>query len=435
MNAHSLLLGPVVLLLGCGEPAPLPASNAEPSTPAVVACADETQSSTDFYLPPEPLPEGLPGTLLRCETVNTPLSALARSRRMMYLSTDMHGQPIAVTGMVLEPLLPWQGSGERPLIGFTVGTQGQGDQCAPSRLLVEGLHYQPLLDLFAEYELPFLLDFLGQGMAVVLTDYEGLGTPSMHTYLNPVAEAHANLDAVRASRQMADSRIPSAGPIAFAGFSQGGGAAAGTAEALDRYAPELDVVGVYAGAPPRTIPSLFRHLDGDSFAGVMGYFLNGLAAAFPELQATLDAELNAAGQDLRAQTAEQCALETIALYGYQPSTAYTRSGQSIPDWLDSDPALELAVQAFALGNTAPSVPVLLGGSEVDDVVPVAEVRALAADWCAQGATVELLDLPLPAIPLGTGAGHFVDAAALYILRVRAWLQERFEGAPPSSTCP
>ena len=36
---------------------------------------------------------------------------------------------------------------------------------------------------------------VARGFAVVMTDYEGLGTPGVHTYVNRVAEADAMLDA------------------------------------------------------------------------------------------------------------------------------------------------------------------------------------------------------------------------------------------------
>ena len=40
---------------------------------------------------------------------------------------------MAVTGTYFEPYNDWPGQGPRPLIVYGPGTQGQGDQCAPSR--------------------------------------------------------------------------------------------------------------------------------------------------------------------------------------------------------------------------------------------------------------------------------------------------------------
>ncbi len=54
--------------------------------------------------------------------------------------------------------------------------------------------------------------------------------------------------------------------MAFWGYSQGGGAAASAAELASSYAPDLNVVGTYAGAPPadldRTVPLRRRQRAG-----------------------------------------------------------------------------------------------------------------------------------------------------------------------------
>ena len=55
-----------------------------------------------------------------------------------------------------------------------------------------------------EYEMSTADALLSRGYAVVMPDYEGLGTPGVHTYVNRLAEAHAVLDAARA-RQLWDA--------------------------------------------------------------------------------------------------------------------------------------------------------------------------------------------------------------------------------------
>ena len=70
----------------------------------------------------------------------------------MYRSTDAQGNPDAVTGTYFEPDVPWPGNGPRPLIVYGPGTQGQGDQCAPSRLFNQGIHFSQYLDIAFNYE-------------------------------------------------------------------------------------------------------------------------------------------------------------------------------------------------------------------------------------------------------------------------------------------
>src|SRR5262245_51897824 len=71
--------------------------------PAVVA---EEYTGDDFYAPPDPLPDGDHGTLLRYQPVEGYDVDGATAWRVMYLSESVAGDPIAVTGSVLVPTGP-----------------------------------------------------------------------------------------------------------------------------------------------------------------------------------------------------------------------------------------------------------------------------------------------------------------------------------------
>ena len=75
------------------------------------------------------------------------------------------------------------------------GTTGVTDECAPSL-------YPNLLGAIG-----IVAPFLELGMVVTVTDYEGLGTPGAHPYLDPDAAAYNVVDAVRAARNL----VPAAG--------------------------------------------------------------------------------------------------------------------------------------------------------------------------------------------------------------------------------
>ncbi|MGH3359499.1 MAG: lipase family protein, partial [Nocardioidaceae bacterium] len=226
-----------------------------------VAPAASIAATDDFYDTPATLPDG-DGDVIRDEPSTFYLDpaklieADAHVRRVMYKSTDAHGDPIAVTGTVLVPEHDWIGDGERPLIGYAAGTQGLGDQCAPSRQLAAG----------SEYEGAFLEGLLTRGYAVALTDYEALGTEGVHTYMARASQGHAVLDAVRAARNLGLDGVPADGPVALSGYSQGGGASAAAAELAADYAPDLGVDAAYAGAVPADLPAVGRNLDGGLYA-------------------------------------------------------------------------------------------------------------------------------------------------------------------------
>ncbi len=136
---------------------------------------------TAFYTPPDPLPDGAPGDLIRTEPSRLVLEPsgrlgmiMATGTRIMYRSTDARGNPNAVTGTYFEPYNPWPGQGPRPLIFYGPGTQGQGDQCAPSRQFNQGIHWSPWLDIAFNYEEMFVATMVARGFAIVMTDYDGL---------------------------------------------------------------------------------------------------------------------------------------------------------------------------------------------------------------------------------------------------------------------
>ena len=114
---------------------------------------------------------------------------------------------MAVTGTYFEPYNDWPGQGPRPLIVYGPGTQGQGDQCAPSRQFNQGIHWSPWLDIAFNYEELFVATMVARGFAIVMTDYQGLGTPGLHTYVNRVAEGNAMLDAGRAAMRLPDTSL------------------------------------------------------------------------------------------------------------------------------------------------------------------------------------------------------------------------------------
>jgi hypothetical protein len=177
---------------------------------------------TEFYTPPDPLPPSQPGDLIRTEPSRLVLepsgqlgAIMATATRIMYHSTDARGNPMAVTGTDFEPSNDWPGQGPRPLIVYGPGTQGQGDQCAPSRQFNQGIHWSPWLDLAFNYEELFVATMVARGFAIVMTDYQGLGTPGLHTYVNRIAEGNAMLDAGRAAMRLPDTSLDPHGPLAF----------------------------------------------------------------------------------------------------------------------------------------------------------------------------------------------------------------------------
>lgn len=125
-----------------------------------------------------------PGARLRPSS--SPVSG-SQAWQILYRSTTASGQPTAISGTVLVPSAAHPGT--RPVMAYAPGTQGWGDQCAPSKEIAAG-----------NFDEQFAVsNMLAKGWAVVVTDYPGLGTPGPEAYNVGIPEGYGVLDALRAA--------------------------------------------------------------------------------------------------------------------------------------------------------------------------------------------------------------------------------------------
>ena len=185
---------------------------------------------------------GQPGTLIRQERMGgAPQGASAY--RVLYRSTGLKGEPIAVSGVVVVPDGPPPAQG-RPIVAWAHPTTGIVPHCAPS------------LAFFVFQQMQGLRDMVARGYIVTATDYPGLGTAGPHPYLVGQSEGRAVLDSVRAARNLA--AMSASNRFAVWGHSQGGQAALYAGQLAKDYAPELNLVGVAAAAPATDLGALMR---------------------------------------------------------------------------------------------------------------------------------------------------------------------------------
>ena len=417
--------------------------------PAAAAQGSSNDPAPAFYQPPAELPGG-PGELIKTEVF--PLAGaippLAGSeaisdgagmlstdaQRIMYTSVGSRGQDIAVTGTYLQPRTPWTGPGARPLAVVAPGTQGQADHCAPSKTFqtLAGVRTDPPGVGFG-YELIQAYALLDRGYAVAVTDYEGLGTPGIHSYVHRESSARAVLDLARAAQEVPGSDVGPAPRTVFAGYSQGGGAVAAAAEMHPQYAPEVNLVGTVAGSPVADLLATLEKIDGTAIAGVIGYALNSLVDAYPQMDPLLDAYLNDEGRAMLAVTSDQCIGETAVQFFQQRTTRYTLSGRSAGDIARQDPAIKDYLERQRIGHLAPSTPVRILSPINDDVVPAAQSQQLGRDWCAQGAEVDMVLDPMPEFAPGFVIGHAAPMLTNLGGTVQ-YLEDRINGVPAPVNC-
>lgn len=231
---------------------------------------------------------------------------------------------------------------------------GQGDQCAPSLALQYPLTLNGAT-VSVGYEDLAIYRLLSTGAAVVVTDYVGLGvTDRLHTYVNRLDQGHALLDAARAARAVPGASITPYSRVGLYGYSQGGGASAAAAELQPSYAPEVDLAGTYAGAPPADLTSVMKGIDGSALAGALAWSINGFAQADPDLRNIVEANINTTGRAALKDASTMCVGDAIFGYGFTKSTKWTTSGKSIGDIIAADTRAQAALDKQRIGTLKPA---------------------------------------------------------------------------------
>lgn len=372
---------------------------------------------SDFYTPPATLPAA-DGALVRSEPADFFLDPVKLIRpnatvtRMMYKSTDGHGDPMAVTGTVLVPKKKWTGSGERPVIGYGPGTQGVADKCAPSRQMGLG----------QEYEGPMMTALLESGYALAITDYEGSGTPGPHTYMVRGSQGHALLDGVRAAQDLGVEGLDADNPVALVGYSQGGAATSAAVEIAADYAPELKLKGAFAGAVPGDLGTSAGSLDSGLYTA---FLLMAIDSVGTNYGVPTESYMNAKGMKEIEGVRSECTIEAIANHAFVDTSTLTKSGGSLTE-IATRPEFAQALKEQKIGvNRKPEVPVMMSHSLLDDVVPYQSGRNLAKRWCAQGANVSWNTT--------AGPGHIGGYVAA-VPQALYFLKSRFDGKRQLSSC-
>lgn len=355
-----------------------------------------------FYTPPDPLPAGAPGTIIRQEPLPENLPEDAVAWRIMYLSTGVNGEPIAVTGVVVAP--EEASSSPRPVIAWAHGTVGLLPECAVSHTS-DPYKQTPVVDLMVR-----------QGFVVVATDYPGLGTPGVHPYLVGNVSAHAILDSVRAAQQLegnAEDRF------AVWGASQGGQAALWAAQIAAEYAPELELVAVAASAPAIDLAGIIEAESDDQGGGVViSEALYAWSHVYPK--AELDSIIKPEHRDQFERMATTCVSTPAAFLTL--GTLLTPAEYLSVDLLTTEPWRTIIDQNTPRGRI--EVPLLITHGTADTLIPIELNEADVARRCTEGENVTLIRLP--------GVGH--DARDESGILTIGWIEDRFAGRPTGSTC-
>ena len=363
----------------------------------------------------EPTPpasgDGPPGQLIDAPVpfASYPIleALVQKSVRVRYRSTSgVDGSRTVVSGVVLVP------NGSPPVGGWPIAsighpTAGIDTSCAPSA-------YPGLMG-----NLTTVIPFLINRFAVVMSDYQGLGTPGPHPYLDPTTAGYNVIDAVRAVRKV----VPQTSDAWVSyGVSQGGQAVWAANELSSDYGAGLRLLGSISVSTPTDLRPLVDAMVAGTLTTsqkvLIPLVLKGIHAVHPELVISdylrgvmlkrLDVFLTCAGDEdgLKAIVAESAKpVDTMPIDEF--------AANRLREWLGE----------FSVPRQRAAAPMLVAQGDADQIILPAWTSDGVRQACELGDVVDLMEVP--------GQGHGVlDLGNL----PATWLQDRLAGLPAPSTC-
>lgn len=331
---------------------------------------------------------------------------LGQARTVVYRSVSAYDGAMQEVSATM--LLP---SGSPPAVGWPViayahATTGLTEECGPS--------LSPDLRGYAAA----LAAVVDSGFAVTMTDFQGLGHPGIHPYLEPRTAAFNVIDAVRALRLT----FPDVSSQWLAvGASQGGQAAWAANEYARDYGADLDFRGSVSLAPPANITGLARAAQDQELTPAQIVFLplivRGLKATHPDL--------------LESNYVRDAAVDNASVF--MSCTATDSEKQARGREVDSSQVRPLSQDATdqladwlsenSLPQRAASGPMLVINGSLDDLVLPEWVDTAVRQACALGDTVLHREIA------GQGHSDTDGGNSMY-----QWMIDRFTDQSAPSNC-
>lgn len=297
-------------------------------------------------------------------------------------------------------------TGGWPIISFGHPTVGLTQDCGPS-LYPDLRGFAPTLAALAE-----------AGFIVVMTDFQGLGWPGEHPYLEPRTAGFNMIDAVRAVRNQYPA---SSNKWMAVGSSQGGQAAWAANEYSSEYGTGLDLVGSVSTSPAADISGLARAardktLTGDQTA-FMPLIIDGLEVPHPDLvQSDYLTPPAVAALDVLASCALPDAEKAQLTSGLDAADV-----QPVSD--EATDRLEAWLTEAALPQRRATAPMFVVNGSEDQLVLASWIQKAVDAACDRGDRVVHREME------GQGHGDADAGGETY-----QWIADRFAGRDAPNEC-
>ena len=407
---HRSICFSVLLVLlagtGCNRPKQTSSESSAAPTPHGIRANVTTYAPDAFYDPP-PDASRQPGALLRSEPLkDVVVPPGMHGWRILYSTTVDDNTPATAVAIVFAPADP--PAGPRPVIAWEHATTGLLQKCMPSLLSAPSTG------------IPWRSRIVTAGWVVVATDYSFAEKDGPHPYLIGEGEARATLDSVRAARQMPELTLDKR--MVTWGYSQGGHAALWTGIVGPRYAPDLDILGVVAIAPPADIKKILSiNVEADKRFGP--YLALAYSRFYPDItfeQALRPEALNASRQIANlcdfVPPEDQERIEALVATFDGPALA-TGSNKALQSRLEQNTP-----------NSPIKAPLVIVQGLSDIVVPSSSTDSYVEERCAAGQRLEYWTF--------AGRDHVTivqPGTPLEELLIQ-WTAERFANEPQASGC-
>ncbi|KAI5958637.1 hypothetical protein KGF57_002482 [Candida theae] len=356
-----------------------------------------------FYNPPEGYESTRLGEILRVRQPPAPIRTYlapvnAISWQLLIRSEDSFGNPNAISATILEP--PDSDADSTKILAYQAFENSASGDCRPSYAILSG-SFQTFQ---IQAELAYISMALSKGWFVLIADYEGPQSSF------PVAKisAFSVMNAMRA----AGTFIGKDARFAMLGYSGGALASAWTAILHPQYAPELKIVGAALGGTIANISALVDTVDGGPYAGLVVNILNGMGNEYPRFRHVI----HTYGLNLRNYCLVSAAIHYFgSKFNVDVYRNFSQNG--IIQYYFSKNSL--------LGKKAPSMPIFIFHSTLNEMSPISEIYKLVNQWCKQGAKLEFAE--------DLSYNHMVEAFA-GVPAALTWLEDRFELKKVPDTC-
>nr|WP_274637526.1 lipase family protein [Microbacterium bovistercoris] len=367
-----------------------------------------------FYDPPQEVPSGH-GELIRSDEYGGKIPAGADVKRILYTSTDAHGEPVPASALVIIPdVTP---AAPMPIMLWNHGTTGVARGCAPS--LRD--------DAATRWAIPALDRALAYGWIVVAPDYAGQGAPGVFPYLIGEGEARSALDAVRAAQRL--PHVWASDDVVVWGHSQGGHAALWASQIARRYTPDLRVLGTAALAPAAEPLALARDLTA-GYASVQltvltAWVLIPYSQTYPDVR--VENYVAPGARSIVREMAQRCPTEPGVIVSVVAALGVS---EDRPLYIGD---LTTGALGHRLGqnnvNGAWNTPLLVVWGERDEVIPRSQQVSFVKRLCAAGNSVEWSEYP------AVTHQSVLQPSSPLLPKLIDWTAGLFAGrTPPPSEC-